>query len=312
VNTNAIANRASAKSASNPSATASADGVNNAKGTSRWWKFWSRGRGVTVHITIDAFFASVEQLLDPTLWGKAVLVGHAQVGLAKVESASEEAQLHGAVPGMSMAEGLQLCPHAAVVVPRYACYADFAERVRRILESKVGLLDTAAQNYFSFALQAKQRAHAILEAELRQLQSAVSEQTGLSISIGAASTKMLAAMASQLAGTHGIQVIAAGEENEFLTPLPIQKLPGIQAVHAALLSAHDITTVGQLRQIPKLALESAFGEFMGRQIWQRARGLDITELPRPKVSTLPKSESTLLTSRILRRLQTQSTAARAS
>lgn len=287
--------------------------ANNANTASRWWKFWNSVRGVTVHVTIDAFFASVEQLLDPTLQGKAVLVGHAQVGLAKVESVSKEAQLRGVVSGMSIADALRVCPDAVVVAPRYVCYADFAGRVRRILESRVGQLDAAARNYFSFALKAKQRAHGNLEAELRQIQSEVLEQTGLNISIGAARTKMLAAMASQLAGSHGIRVITAREENEFLTPLPIQKLPGIQSAQASLLSAHDIATVGQLRKIPKLALESAFGEFIGRQIWQRARGLDITEMPAPKVSTtLPNSESTWLTSRILRRLQTQSMAARAS
>src|SRR5207244_6442271 len=104
-------------------------------------------------------------------------------------------------------------------------------------------------------------------------------------------TKVVASIASRLQRPRGFRMIAPGEEENFLTPLPVEKLHGIGHVHAGALAERGIATIGQLRQVPKPALQAAFGEAIGLQIWERARGLDGRE-----VSTASQSPITGLPS----------------
>src|SRR3989475_1580272 len=226
-----------------------------------------------VHADVDAFFASVEQVLNPRLRGKPVLVGRGCVA-----SASYEAKFRGVKTAMSFREALRVCPQAIVVPGQYEHYADFAERVRRILEIYTPAVETAALDDFYLDFRGTQRLYPDFAAALRQLQASVYEGTGLSVSIGAATTKVVAAIASRLERPRGFRIVEPGSEEEFLAPLPVEKLHGIGHAHAKLLEERGITTIGQLRQVPRPALEAAFGEAIGRQIWERARGLDGREV----------------------------------
>src|SRR5579883_1861851 len=232
----------------------------------------------TVHVDVDAFFASVEQVLNPKLRGKPVLVGRGVVA-----SASYEAKFRGVKTAMSFRDALRICPKAIVVPGKYEHYAEFAERVRRILETYTAAVDDF---YMDFA--GTERLYPDLEATLRRLQAEILGRTGLSVSVGAARTKVVASIASRLERPRGFRIVPPGTEEAFLAPLPVDKLHGIGHTHAGALAERGVTTIGQLRMIPKPVLVAAFGEAAGERIWERARGLDGREV---MTLTTPKSVS---------------------
>lgn len=236
-----------------------------------------------VHVDVDAFFASVEQVLNPRLRGKPVLVGRGVVA-----SASYEAKMLGVKTAMTFREALRICPKAIVVPGKYEHYAEYAERVRRILESFTPAVETAALDDFYLDFAGTERLYPDFPGTLRRLQLEVLHQTGLSVSLGAGPTKVVASIASRLERPRGFRIITPGTEEEFLAPLPVEKLHGIGHVHATTLHERGIRTIAELRRVPRLALEAAFGEIIGGQIWERSRGLDGREVMLP---TTPKSIS---------------------
>jgi len=241
-----------------------------------------------VHVDVDAFFASVEQVLNPRLRGKPVLVGRGCVA-----SASYEAKFLGVKTAMGFREALRVCPQAIVVPGQYEHYADFAERVRRILETYTPAVETAALDDFYLDFAGTGRLYPNYEATLRRLQSEVFGCTGLNVSIGAARTKVVASIASRLQRPRGFRMVAPGEEENFLTPLLVEKLHGIGHVHAGALAERGIATIGELRQVPKAALQAAFGEAIGQQVWERARGLDGREVLLPSTPKSVSRETTI-------------------
>jgi DNA polymerase-4 len=241
-----------------------------------------------VHVDVDAFFASVEQVLNPKLRGKPVLVGRGCVA-----SASYEAKFHGVKTAMGFREALRVCPQAIVVPGQYEHYADFAERVRRILETYTPAVETAALDDFYLDFAGTERLYPDYEATLRRLQEEIFGRTGLNVSVGAARTKVVASIASRLQRPRGFRMVAPDEEENFLMPLPAEKLHGIGHVHAGELAERGIATIGQLRQVPKPALQAAFGEAIGLQIWERARGLDGREVLLPSTPKSVSRETTI-------------------
>jgi DNA polymerase IV len=242
------------------------------------WLGLGKGRGAEklahiVHVDVDAFFASVEQVLNPKLRGKPVLVGRGVVA-----SASYEAKFRGVKTAMNFRDALRICPQAIVVPGKYEHYADFAERVRRILETYTPAVETAALDDFYLDFAGTERLYPDFEATLRRLQAEILGWTGLSVSVGAARTKVVASIASRLERPRGFRIVAPGSEEPFLAPLPVEKLHGIGHVHAGALAERGVTTIGQLRMIPKPVLVAAFGDVIGEQIWERARGLDGREV----------------------------------
>ena len=241
-----------------------------------------------VHVDVDAFFASVEQVLNPKLRGKPVLVGRGVVA-----SASYEAKLQGVKTAMTFREAMRLCPKAIVVPGQYEHYADYAERVRRILETYTPAVETAALDDFYLDFAGTERLYPDYRGTLLRLQMDVFQQTGLSVSVGAARTKVVAAIASRLERPRGFKLIAPGTEQEFLAPLPVEKLHGIGHVHASMLAERGVTTIAELSRVPRPALEAAFGEVIGGQIWERARGLDGREVMLPATPKSISRETTI-------------------
>jgi DNA polymerase-4 len=241
-----------------------------------------------VHVDVDAFFASVEQVLNPKLRGKPVLVGRGVVA-----SASYEAKFRGVKTAMSFRDALRLCPKAIVVPGQYEHYADFAERVRRILETYTPAVEIAALDDFYLDFAGTERLYPDYEATLHRLQAEILGKTGLSVSVGAARTKAVASIASRLERPRGFRIVNPGEEELFLAPLPVEKLHGIGHTHAAVLAERGVTTIGQLRLIPKPVLIAAFGEAVGQQIWERARGLDGREVLLPSTPKSVSRETTI-------------------
>jgi DNA polymerase-4 len=241
-----------------------------------------------VHVDVDAFFASVEQVLNPQLRGKPVLVGRGVVA-----SASYEAKFRGVKTAMSFREALRICPKAVVVPGQYEHYADFAERVRRILEGFTPAVETAALDDFYLDFAGTERLYPDFEETLRRLQAEILSRTGLNVSIGAGRTKVVASIASRLERPRGFRIIEPGTEEAFLSPLPVEKLHGIGHTHAGTLAERGVSTIGQLRLIPKPVLIAAFGEVIGEQIWERARGLDGREVLLPSTPKSISRETTI-------------------
>ncbi|HEV2388158.1 MAG TPA: DNA polymerase IV [Candidatus Acidoferrales bacterium] len=221
------------------------------------------------HVDVDAFFASVEQVLDPRLRGRPVLVGRGVVA-----SASYEAKERGVRTAMSFRDALRLCPDAVVVAGQYEHYAEAAGRVRRLLEDFTPAVEVAALDDFYLDFTGAERLYPDFRAALRRVQRRVEDETGLSVSVGAATSKLVAAVASRIERPRGLKIIPPGGEQVFLAPLPVEKLHGIGPAHAAALGERGIHTIGELRRLPLEALVAAFGPAAGRQFWERARGVD--------------------------------------
>ena len=234
----------------------------------------SRGRTIPpiVHVVVDDFFASVEQVLDPELRGKPVLVGR-----GAVVSASGEAKLSGVEPSMSIGEALRICPNAAVLAGHYEQYADFAEHVQRILETFGPTVEAGTLHDFYLDFTGTDQTYSVFEATLRRAQSEVLEETGLNVSIGAGRTKAVAAMAARLEQPRGLRIIAPGTEADFLAPLPVKTLRGLEGMHARVLAERGIITIGQLQRVPRATLQATCGEALGDEIWYHARGMDRRE-----------------------------------
>ncbi|HXM96844.1 MAG TPA: DNA polymerase IV [Candidatus Dormibacteraeota bacterium] len=257
----------------------------------RWFGFSKSRTGKIaniVHVNLDGFFASVEQVLNPKLRSKPVLVGP-----GVVVATSYEAKLCGVKIGMTFREALSICPEAIIVPADYACYADFAERVRSILESYTPVVETGNQDDFYLDFAGVEDLYPDYEGTLRRMQYEILCRTGLSVSIGAGRTKVVASTASRLHRRSGLQLVAPGEEEAFLRPLPTEKIHGIGQVHSAMLAKRAITTVGELRRVPKSALQAVFGDAIGKQIWERALGLDGNELRQRSSSECISREATI-------------------
>jgi DNA polymerase-4 len=139
-------------------------------------------------------------------------------------------------------------------------------------------VETAALDDFYLDFAGTERLYPDFEATLRRLQAEILGRTGLSVSVGAARTKVVASIASRLERPRGFRIVTPGTEEGFLAPLPVEKLHGIGHTHAGALAERGVTTIGQLRMIPKPVLMAAFGEVIGEQIWERSRGLDGREV----------------------------------
>src|SRR5260221_8631721 len=124
------------------------------------------------------------------------------------------------------------------------------------------------------------------EAALRRLQAEILGRTGLSVSVGAARTKVVASIASRLERPRGFRIVPAGTEEGFLSPLPGEKLHGIGHTHAGALAERGVTTIGQLRMIPKPVLIAAFRDGIWEPIWGRLRGF---ERPQGMTPATPKT-----------------------
>ena len=138
-----------------------------------------------VHVDVDAFFASVEQVLDPRLRGKPVLVGRGVVA-----SASYEAKARGVRTAMSFREARRLCPEAIVVPGQYEHYADYAGRVGRILETFTPAVEAAALDDFYLDFSGTDRLYPDFAGTLRRMQQSIFQKTGLSVSVGAGTSKL--------------------------------------------------------------------------------------------------------------------------
>jgi DNA polymerase-4 len=228
-----------------------------------------------LHLDMDAFFASVEQLTRPTLRGRPVLVGGAG-GRGVVAGASYEARIHGARSAMPMHQARRLVGAAAVVLPpRGVVYGVASRRVLDTVRSIVPLLEQLSfDEAFGEPAELVGAASDDVATFCERLRQRVREETGLIASVGAGSGKQIAKIASGLAKPDGIRVVRRDEERILLDGLPVRRLWGIGPVAEEKLKRLGIETIGQLAALSDAEAGSILGGTIGPALHRLARGID--------------------------------------
>ncbi len=214
-----------------------------------------------LHADLDAFFAAVEQRDDPGLRGRPVIVG-----TGVVLAASYEARARGVRSAMGGGRARQLCPDAIVVSPRFSAYVQASRDVFAIFERTAPVVEAVSIDEAFLDVSGLERISGTPEVIAQRLRREVRQQVGLPISVGVATTKHLAKVASNAAKPDGLLAIAPGEELAFLHPLPVGRLWGVGAATEARLREHGIVTVGQLAGLPEGVLMTILGRAAGRKL----------------------------------------------
>ena len=230
---------------------------------------------VVMHVDLDAFYAPVEQLRRPELRGKAVIVGgHGVPGeRGVVAAASYEARAFGVRSAMPLTRARGLCPAAIFVPCDFDAYRAASQAVFAILHDYSPIVEPLALDEAYLELTGAEALLGQPPEVAAALRDRVRRETGLDVSIGIASSKLVAKVASDLRKPRGLVVVPAGTEAAFLAPLPLEKLPGCGPATIAKLSRLGVKTIGQLAALQAALLTEWFGEY-GRQLREHARGVD--------------------------------------
>ena len=256
------------------------------------------GGPTILHADLDAFYASVEQLLDPSLRGRPVAVG-GSAGGGVVLAASYEAKAHGVQGGMPGWRAARLCPDLLFVRGHFGRYQELADRVMAVLGDFTPAIQRISIDEAFLDVSGSTHLFgtpAVIGASIRRR---VRGEVGLPISVGAASTKHLAKIASQVAKPDGLVVVEPGREREFLDPLPVGLMWGVGPVTEQRLAERGIRTIGELVQEPGHTLE----KLLGRSTGSTLHALALNEDPR-KVTRAARAGSVGAQSALGRRTPT--------
>ena len=232
---------------------------------------------IVAHLDLDAFFAAVEELENPSLKRVPLIVGGDPHGRGVVATCNYVARGFGIHSAMSAAEALRRCPHAVFVRPRHSLYRDYSREVWSRVREIVPSVEQAGidEGYLDLGEVAPvfDDARALAEA----VRAVVRARTRLSCSLGVASSKVVAKVASDRRKPGGLTVVRPGREAAFLAPFPIRILPGVGPRAEERLAGLGIVTIGDLAAISDDELRVALRGKVGRELRDRARGID----PRP-------------------------------
>jgi DNA polymerase-4 len=232
----------------------------------------SPGR-IIFHVDMDAFFVSVEELFNPALKGKAVVVGGQRDERGVVSAASYEARKFGVHSAMPLRTAAKQCPHAIFLDGHPELYRESSQKVREVLHNFSPAVEMASIDEAYLDMTGTERLHgpALLAAHKLHLQ--VKERTGLNCSIGIGSSRLMAKISSDKAKPNGILYVLPGQEQSFLAPLDVGKIPGVGKVTKARLNDIGIVYIGDLLKVEEQVLEDNFGKW-GAALAGKARGED--------------------------------------
>ncbi|GAA4308706.1 DNA polymerase IV [Mucilaginibacter gynuensis] len=228
-----------------------------------------------VHIDLDSFFVSVERKFNPSLIGKPVIIG-GSADRGVVASCSYETRKFGVHSAMPTRQALKLCPDAILISGSHGRYSEASHEVTQIIHDAVPLYQKTSVDEFYLDLSGMDRFHDSykIASDLRQK---IIKDTGLPISFGMASSKVVAKMATNQAKPNGQLQIPHGKEMAFLAPLPIRKIPMLGEKTCQKLYEYGIEKIGDLQRVDLRFLQTVFGK-AGLFIWEKARGIDHSEL----------------------------------
>lgn len=238
-----------------------------------------------MHLDIDAFFAAVEMHRNPELRGRPVVVAGDPDGRGVVATASYAARRYGIRSAMSAAEARRRCPHAAFVRPDHTAYREWSARVWEVVRRQAPRVEVVGLDEGYLEVPDDDPG-----ARAREIQAAVARDVRLSVSLGVATCKVVAKVASDRDKPGGVTVVPPGEEAAFLAPLPLRALPGAGPRTEGRLARLGIATIGDLARLDDAGLAALGAGRVGEGLRRRARGIDerpvsVTAAERVSIST---------------------------
>lgn len=227
------------------------------------------------HFDLDSFFVSVEVLNDPTLKGKPVIVGGSRERgvVAACSYAARKFGIHSAMP---MKKALQLCPHAILVRGTRGEYSKFSRWVTEIIAGKAPKFEKASIDEFYLDLTGMDKYFDVYQWTI-DLRKEIIDKTQLPISFGLAGNKIIAKIATDEAKPNGYIFVQPGREQEFLAPLPVNKIPGVGESTFTILKEMGIRLIGDILTKTPDEMEKRLGKW-GTDLWQKAHGQHFGEV----------------------------------
>ena len=244
-----------------------------------------------MHIDLDAFFVSVERTLNPKLQGKPVVVGGRPESRGVVASASYEARAFGLYAGMPLITATRLCPQAIFIEGGFPKYRDASQKFMAILADFSPYLEPMGLDEAYLDATGFESIYGSIHQMAVNIKQRVKDELGLYASVGIASCKVVAKIASELSKPDGLLEVTAGEERSFLAPLPIAKLPGIGKKTERILDGLGIHTIGELAATPLNVLKSHLG-IAGEWLHNHANGIDDRKVEPPSAAKSISRETT--------------------
>ena len=228
---------------------------------------------IIFHVDMDAFFVSVEELYDPALKGKAVVVGGQRNERGVVSAASYEARKFGVYSAMPLRTAAKLCPHAVFVDGHPERYRECSGKVYAVLDAFTPQVEMASIDEAYLDMSGTARLHGPPLRAAHSLHQRMESETQLNCSIGIGSSRLIAKVSSAKAKPNGVLWVIPGQEAKFLAPLDVRDIPGVGKVTEQSLHALGIRKVGDLAQYDESFLEERFGKW-GLAMAGKARGED--------------------------------------
>jgi len=225
------------------------------------------------HVDMDAFFVSVEELFNPSLKEKAVVVGGQRDERGVVSAASYEARKFGVHSAMPLRTAAKMCPHAIFVNGHPGRYRECSEQVYKVLDSFSPQVEMASIDEAYLDMTGTERLHGPPLKAAHALHERMKAETRLNCSVGIGTSRLIAKVSSAQAKPNGVLWIVPGEEAKFLAPLDVREIPGVGKVMETHLHALGIQKVGDLAKLEDSELEDRFGKW-GLALAGKARGED--------------------------------------
>jgi len=249
------------------------------------------GTRYIIHVDMDAFYASVEQLDNPEFVGKPVVVGGDPKGRGVVSAASYDARKFGIHSAMPMAQAVRLCPHAIVLPVRMERYVQVSKEIHAIFECFTTLVEPVSLDEAFLDVTGSTMLFGNAEEIGLTIKKKIKEKLCLTASVGVAPNKFLAKLASDLKKPDGFVVITERNKQEILDPLPVGKMWGVGRVTEQTLQSHGIRTIAQLRKTPLEKLVSIVGN-CAYDLLQLASGIDESKVEPVRQAKSLSSEQT--------------------
>ncbi|WP_324014612.1 DNA polymerase IV [Microbacterium sp. JZ37] len=248
------------------------------------------GTGI-LHVDMDAFYAAVEVLDDPTLAGKPIIIG-APDGRSVVSSASYEARRYGVRSAMPVSQAIRLCPHALIVPPHFDRYRAVSAQVMEIFRSFTPLVEQLSIDEAFLDVRGARRLWGSPGRIAQLIRARVKDEAGITCSVGVAATKHVAKMASTISKPDGMLVVPGHRTLEFLGARPVRAMWGVGPKAAEVLEGRGIRTIADLRDTPLPVLARALGQASAHRLHALARGEDAREVETTRVEKSISHEET--------------------
>jgi DNA polymerase-4 len=222
---------------------------------------------------MDAFFVSVEELKDPSLRGKAVVVGGQRGERGVVSAASYEARKFGVHSAMPLRTAAKLCPHAIFLDGHMELYQEYSHKAREVLCDFSPAVEMASIDEAYLDMTGTEKLHGPPLRSAHLLHQAMRQRTGLNCSIGMGGSRLMAKICSDQAKPNGVLYVLPGQEQAFLAPLDVGKIPGVGKVTRTQLNQMGVIRIGDLLRLDPKLLEDNFGKW-GTALAGKARGED--------------------------------------